>query len=308
MNNKTSEQKYGVGLEMEGFIVNCERTRERIDGLPASQWVMERVRQTIPELVPYLSFEQASVMLEVKTDVFAEPAEAIRQVMSIRGQIDRLLTEVGCRLVFQPVLREEFEFVPATNDPNSRTHQLIREWGCTPQGIAMLHATAIASLQVNDSRPFRHVLSAPDKLERAREIHNLYSANFDRLRTQNGPQRNSRGMTRMENLLFLLPSVKGETFARHGYDNPLNVALPGHFDDVESMKRWMCAHSDVDNLEDAKCKNEHAVTVKVKRDQDTWIAESRVYDAVDSEQAIADTVAINSRLLEGLEQDKSNHI
>ena len=62
------------------------------------------------------------------------------------------------------------------------------------------------------------------------------------------------------------------------------------------------AHSDVDldvdGLDKVKDKNEHAVTVKIKREP--WVAETRVYDAVDSEKEIRRIVEFNRKFLEKL--------
>jgi len=297
MTKTNAENTYGVGLELEGFIVNGERAKERIEDLPASEWLMKKALRQMPALAGYLSFEQASVMLEIKTDVFPCPAEAVRQVLEIRAQVNCLLQEAGCHLVFQPVLTDEFEFVPATTDANSRTHQLIGEWGQTAAGMQMLYATVIASLQINDSRPFRNVLNGQDRLERARQIHNEYSARFEDLAATNRSARDARGRTHMENLLFLLPAVKEKAFNKRGFEDPRLVVLPGHFDDIETMQRWMCAHSDVDDFAQASCKNEHAVTVKVKREKSVWIAESRVYDSADSKEYIDKIVDLNTKLL-----------
>lgn len=295
MNN--AEKKYGVGIEMEGFIVNGERAKERIDGLPASEWVMKEVKRDFPGLAGYLSFEQASVMLEVKSDVFDEEIEAIEQILQIREALNKILGKAKARLIFQPVLEKDFEFVAATSDPNSRTQQLITEWSKTPLGLSMLYATAIASLQINDSRPYKGVCSNEEKLELSRKIHNLYSANFPQLNSGNGEIRDAAGKTRMDKLLFLLPEVKKQKFLAHGYTDPMVAALPGHFETVEQMKRWMMANSGVEKFEDADCKNEHAVTVKIKRSGDNWISESRVYDAVDQKEQIIRIAQNNTDLL-----------
>lgn len=287
---------------MEGFIVNGERAKERIAGLPASEWVMEQVKRTMPELAGYLSLEQASVMLEIKSDVFDEEVEAIEQILRIRELVNRVLGQAQARLVFQPVLNYDFEFIAATSDPNSRTQQLIREWSRTPMGMNMLYATAIASLQINDSRPYKSIEGNDEKLELSRKIHNLYSTNFQRLNAGNGKVRDVNGKTRMDKLLFLLPEVKKKQFEKYGYDDPRVAALPGYFETVEQMKRWMMANSGVERFEDANCKNEHAVTVKIKRSDGNWISESRVYDAVDGKRAMLETAKVNRELLSQLNQ------
>lgn len=304
---KNAKREYGIGLEMEGFIVNGERAVERIDGMPASQWTAEQIAKHRPQIRDGISFEQASVMLEVKTPVCDTENQAVKELLAIRTEVDRCLAPVGAKLIFSPVMSKPFEFVAATTDKNSRTHQLIKDWSKTTQGKDLLYATAIASMQVNDSRPFRGV-PKQRRLERARRLHNLYIEHFNELDALNRGIRDFRGKTRMDNLMKLIPTVKAERFAQAGYLDPREAALPKTFVDIEKMKRWMMAHSGVDQFEKARSKNEHGVHAKIKRlDEEQpdaklpWVVESRVFDAVDDEKSIKLVLATNSRLLALLE-------
>jgi hypothetical protein len=280
---KLNGQEYGIGNEMEGFIVNGSRGQERIAGISAAEWIQNKFSEKFPQLADHVSLEEASVMLEVKTAVFAHRYEAIRQVQEIRALINQLLAPHGCSLKFIPVLTEPFEFVPASSDPNSRSQQLMKEWGQTPEGLQMMYSTAIAGYQINDSRPLMIATTDQARMEIARNIHNLYSQNFDEVIGQNIPFRNYEGKTRLDILYHLMTGVKAERFARHGYDNPMVSLIPPYFATIKDMQRWMTAHTkDAQTFADAVCKNEHAATVKIKRDP-YWAIETRAYDAVDSE-------------------------
>jgi hypothetical protein len=60
----------GVGIEMEGFIVGYNGfARELIEGQPASEWTIKKVREKYPRMAEQVSMEQTSVMLEVKSNI-----------------------------------------------------------------------------------------------------------------------------------------------------------------------------------------------------------------------------------------------
>lgn len=257
------KENFGIGLEMEGFIKKENYGKDIIDNMPASEWTLNQVKQKIPSLFPYLSFEQASVMLEVKSDVFENEGEAIAQILDIRDAINKILYEKGCDLIFQPVLENDFDFIPATSDPNSRSQELIQKWGNTEKGRKLLKDTVIASLQINDSRPFQNAKNIDEKLELALKIHNLYSKYFEELNKSNGKMKDCEGKTRIEKIINLLMEVKKEVFTKFGINDPIRALLPGEFKNIEEMKNWMKAHSDVEKFEDTNCKNEHALTVKI---------------------------------------------
>lgn len=292
---------YGIGIEMEGFIVDGNRPTVRIEGIAASEWTMKRVKDKYPQLADHVSAELLSVMLEVKTDVHTNAEKAVEQILEIRAAINKILEPHGSRLMFIPILpNDEYEIMAADSNPESRPQQLIKKWGDTPLGIELIRATAIASLQVNDSRPFEDLKgqSEEDHLERALEIHNLYSANFERLNKRNGRITASNGQTRLDKLKFLMANAKKTRFAERGYTDPEKIILPGHFKTVEEMQHWMITHTeDAKSWEDANSKNEHGGHVKVKRPEkkkkDTivttpentivtmpWVTEARGYDAV----------------------------
>lgn len=295
MNSK--QQQFGIGLESEGFIVDQNGNGQaQIENQPSSEWIVKKAQSLAPKIQNNLSFEQASVMLEVKSDVFPSEHLAIEQIQDIRQQINQLLADQGLKLVFKPVLDKPFDFLPATSSPNSRTHQLIKEWSEFPNGQKMLDSTATCSFQINDSRPFSQAKTDADRLEIGRQAHNLFSSNFRQLIDQNDPeQTDSKGMNRLDRAAFLLTTVKAPQFLQHGFRNPQQIIVPPFFADLMAMQRWMQAHSDVSDFTQAECKNEHAITVKIKRNP--WIIETRIFDAVDSAKSMDKLVDINNSLL-----------
>ncbi|MGL5831111.1 MAG: hypothetical protein ACRCZE_03090 [Candidatus Altimarinota bacterium] len=289
----------GVGIEMEGFIVGMENglARELIDDQPASEWVMGQMRQRNPGIAEQVSMEQTSVMLEVKSNVQPGEIIALDEILEIRAAVNKILAEVDCSLKFLPVMQNKFDLVPASINPESRSKQLFDKWSGTPDGRNLLYSASIAGLQINDSRPFAKLKTDQEKLERARRIHNLMSKDFERLNGVNKQMRDFRNKTRMENLFSLIPIVKGGGFKKLGMYEEKEILIPPHFTDVQAMKRWMAAHSGVENFEEADCKNEHAATVKIKRGS-VWLAESRIFDAVDSEGEMTRIVALNRQQME----------
>jgi hypothetical protein len=204
---------------------------------------------------------------------------------------------VDCSLKFQAVMPAVFNLIPATINPESRSKQLFERWSRTAEGKDLLYSASIAGFQINDSRPFAKLKNDQEKLERARRIHNLMSEDFERLNGSNKGMKDFRGKSRMENLFNLIPTVKGADFKKLGWTREKEIIIPPHFENVQAMKRWMAAHSGVENFEEADCKNEHAVTVKIKR-KPVWLAESRVFDAVDSEEEMTKIIALNRQQME----------
>jgi hypothetical protein len=295
---RTGELQIGVGIEMEGFIVGQNGfARELIHDQPASQWTIEKVRQINPEIAEQVSMEQTSVMLEVKSGVQPGEIIALDEILEIRKAVDKILGEVGCSLKFQPVMQYPFNLLPASINPESRSRQLFERWSGTNEGKNLLYSASIASFQINDSRPFAKLKNDQEKLERARKIHNLMSNDFERLNQANKEKRDFRNKSRMENLFSLIPAVKGEDFKKLGQYDEKEILIPPYFENVQAMKRWMAAHSGVENFEEADCKNEHAVTVKIKRSP-VWLAESRIFDAVDSEEEMIKIAALNRQQME----------
>lgn len=309
MHNSTEKPNIeaGVGLEIEGFFMGGEGPTVRIEGLPASEWIMQQVQKNHPQLVNHIAVEQASVVLELQSSVHTSDQKAAEQILEIRQALNDILSPQGSHLIFKPVLdNDNWEFLAASSNPNSRTHELIRKWRERPNGEAMLKASATASLQINDSRPFKalngrsHDMEA--KLELARRIHNLYSAHFEELNAHNGKITDKDGQSRLDKASSLLQTVKAEQFHKFGYHNTQSIVRPGQFETIEAMQRWMMAHSDVDNFEKASPKNEHGLTVKIKRPETgLWIAEARLFDSVDTLPAIMHRMMQNRALLRKLD-------
>lgn len=72
------------------------------------------------------------------------------------------------------------------------------------------------------------------------------------------------------------------------------------------MRRWMAGQSAVENVEDARCKNEHALTMKLKRPDSPgsggiWAAESRTFDAVNDEKNIVRLIQAFDRVCSSVE-------
>ncbi len=277
-------QKFGVGVESEGFLLDNEGNPvSKIDNLPASEWTMNKFTEKHPSLAENLGFKQASVMLEVKSDVFPEGLLACEQILEIRTLVNNVLMEKGVKLVFVPVAEKPFEFIPATSDPNSRTHALIERWGKDADGQQKLLDTVTASFQVNDSRPFANLETDFDRLELAKRIHNQFRISAIPPGVLAGVQWGIKGFdgrTRIEKAISLLTKVKAAQFLRHGFHDSRLAVIPPHFFTVDEMKKWMMAHSDVSSFEETDSKNEHALTCKIKRGQ-FWAVESRFSDAAD---------------------------
>lgn len=292
------ELQTGVGIEMEGFIVGHNGlAREMIEGRPASEWTLQKVRALHPQLAEQVSMEQTSVMLEIKSNVQPGEILAMDEILEIREAVNKILAEAECSLKFQPVMPRAFNLLAASTDSESRSRQLFVRWSKTLEGKDLLYSASIAGFQINDSRPFAKLKDEGEKLERARKIHNLMSEDFERLNKYNREKRDFRGKSRMENLFTLIPAVKGEDFRKLGWGRAKEIIIPPHFENVRAMKKWMAAHSGVENFEEADCKNEHAVTVKIKR-KPVWLAESRVFDAVDSEEEMTKIIALNRQQME----------
>ena len=309
MNHQKNRQTYGIGLESEGFIVRRGTLTgiPRIEGKSSYEWIEDRVRSTCPQLLDRLSPEQVSVMLEFKTEAYADDgSKAIAELRETHARVNDVLASVDAEIAMVPVLPEPFEFIPASSDPNSRSAQLVREWGSTPEGIELLYSTAIASLQINHSGPFRGMAGYGDGLEIGRRLHNAASENFQNLDALNDSKnRDFRGLTRMENLRHLLVAVKKDGYEGRGYSEG-EILVPPQFLTVTEMRRWMAGQSAVANIEDARCKNEHALTMKLKR-PDTpesagiWAAESRTFDAVPDEKSMIRLIRAFDRVCSSVE-------
>lgn len=296
---RISTIQFGQGLELEGFFLNHEGLPiEMIDGIPASEWTSNTIEKQFPQLRQNIGMEQASVMLEVKSDVFSDGEEAIQQILEIRAIINKILERHKTKLVFTPVAEKGFKFIPATSNPFSRTHSLIKEWSKDGEGEKKLFSTATASLQFNDSTPFRNCELDDERMELARKIHNLLSENFAALQELNQASKKSfQGKTRIEHASFLLQKAKRNQFRQHGFVKEKEIIIPPLFKTVEAMKRWMCAHSNVHDFSKADAKNEHALTCKIKR-ENFWAVETRGLDSVDEEKEIKLRLKAHNKLLE----------
>lgn len=279
---------------MEGFIVNSRRPQERIANQPSCQWTINTMKKLFPDLAGDLSPEQASVMLELKTNLHQTRDSAIRELMEIRQLVNNCLTRQGCRLIFEPVARQSFDFIPADLSEHSRSRQLVEAWSKTEQGSQMLFGTATASFQINDSR-----IKGPAENESimafAARTHNLFTNHKQFLMAQNAGITNWQGKTRLDLAIDLLSTVKAKQFRAKGLD-PITAPLPEHFTTEQDFALWSCAHSDVASIEQADPKNEHAVTVKVKRDG-PLIVETRIFDSLEDIAVMKNLIDINSQLL-----------
>lgn len=286
-------QKYGIGVEAEGYFLNGEgQPIARLEGRPSSEVVMEKVKNIYPQLVENLSFELPSIVLEIKSSVGNCEEKVVEEILEIRQLINSLLP-VGVKLIFAPVTEKSYEFVASTSEEGSRAQQLIVEWGKTADGLDRLYASAISSFQINDSRVFEGV--GNEQLEVARRVHNIFSENFQNLRSLNSLRKDFRGKNRMENYFELMKAVKGEQFLKRGFELD-EIIVPPNFDNLEAMKKYMMAHSDAENFDLAQCKNEHAATVKIKRDG-FYAVETRIFDAIDDKQGMLERIKVNSSLL-----------
>lgn len=287
----------GIGLEMEGFIVNSQRAQEKIENQPSCQWTINIMQRLFPALALHLSTEQASVMLELKTGRHQTEDKAIQELMEIRQLVNNCLAGQGCKLIFEPVARQSFEFIPADISEDSRSRQLVETWSKTEKGTQMLFGTATASFQINDSR-IKGPATNESILAFAARVHNLFTRHRELLIAQNSGITDWQGKSRLDLAIDLLSTVKARQFKKRGLE-PIIAPLPRHFTTEQDFIRWSCAHSDVDSIDQVDPKNEHAVTVKVKR-KGVLIIETRIFDSLEDLPAIKHLINLNRQLLQQL--------
>lgn len=280
--------EHGCGVEAEGFICTrgSKQPRAKINGISSALWVIATAQREFPLLVPHLGLEQASIMLELRSSVHRTKEGAIDEVLAIRTQVNKILERFNTELLLMPVPPLSFLFEPATTADGSRTMDLVKLWGDSPEGKKMLIDTATASFQFNDSRPFKGI-SERDRLELTRRIHNQFTLEAESLLALNQGLKDIKGRTRVEIASELLKGVKGPQFTRRGFTTE-HVTLPPFFRDVDHMQQWMCAHANLDDFSKVDSKDEHGLLCKVKRftDGHPWIAEARFADSVDTRESM----------------------
>lgn len=278
------QQCFGRGIEAEGFVLRDDQTVvETINGLPTVEWLIGTMIKKHPGLRNLLSREQASGMVEVKTEIHREFVDAVDEILRVRELVNNMLRSERAQLVFVPVAPKPFQFLPASFDPNSHSAQLVAAWGRGPDGQDQLQATATAAIQFNDSTSFRD--KTTDQVwEIGRRAFNAMSENWSEINRLNGRLKDHKGRSRLELAQSLLHRVKAERFAKKGMPVAWST-LPPHFSLNKQMQRWMCAHSDVEHIALASCKNEHAFTLKFKR-EGFFGLETRIDDAVDDDRTM----------------------
>ncbi len=289
------QQCFGRGIEAEGFVFRDDQTVvETISGLPTVEWLIEAMIKKHPGLRNLLSSEQASGMVELKTGIHREFADAVDEIFRVRELVNNTLRCEQAQLVFVPVAPKPFRFLPASFDPDSHSAQLVAAWGRGPDGQAQLEATATAAIQFNDSTFFRG--KTTDQVwEIGRRAFNVMGASWSEINRLNGRLKDHKGRSRLELAQSLLHRVKAERFAKKGMPVEWST-IPPHFRLDKHMHRWMCAHSDVDNIALASCKNEHAFTLKLKR-EGFFGLETRIDDAVDDDRTMLSLAHQHQRLL-----------
>ncbi|OGC82568.1 MAG: hypothetical protein A2V81_01295 [Candidatus Abawacabacteria bacterium RBG_16_42_10] len=289
-------QKFGIGLEAEGFIMNNSgKPISRINGRPASAWVLSQLKERIPHVAGHITLELASVFLEIRSSVHLELQQAVKEVLVIRFTINEILKACDGQLVFTPVSTLPFEFVASTDKPGSRAAELVSLWGKSKEGQENLIASSIASLQVNDSRPFQNCRDEMEYLEKARQVHNLCRVELPKHRQiLMTNKQDFRGKTRLENYTSMVERVKRDQFEVRGF-RVEEIVVPPKFSDILGMQNWMCAHSNVSSFASTSAKNEHALTCKIKRHP--WIVEVRYPDAVDTEDQMVKAVSAVEKIL-----------
>lgn len=287
---------YGIGLEAEGFIMDTQgRPLSRIDGQPASAWVLQRLQRDCTALLANVGLELASVFLEVKTGVHSNKESAVAEVVALRQQLNEILRGRGARLIFTPVSEYPFEFVPSSELPGSRAAELVQRWGQTVVGRENLIASSVASLQINDSRPFASCHTLDQKLEKSRIVHNLCRQSLPKHHhLLVSSKTDFRGRSRVRNYSDLVKRVEREKFIKHGFV-PEDAILPPHFARVSEMQKWICAYADNSDFAQTNPKDEHAITCKIKRYP--WMVEVRYPDAVDTPEEMLATVSLVEEIL-----------
>ncbi len=291
----TIQQCFGRGIEAEGFVLRDDQTVvETVRGVPTVEWLIETMLKKHPGLRALLSPEQASGMVELKTGIHREFVDAVDEILRVRELVNHTLRYEQAQMVFVPVAPKPFRFLPASFDPASHSAQLVAAWGRGPDGQAQLEATATASIQFNDSTHFRG--KTTDQVwDIGRKAFNAMGAHWHEITRINGRLKDHQGRSRLELAQSLLHRVKAERFAKKGMPVAWST-IPPHFSLDKHIHLWMCAHSDVENITQAVCKNEHAFTLKLKR-AGFFALETRVDDAVDDDRTMLSLAQQRQRLL-----------
>lgn len=291
----TIQQCFGRGIEAEGFVLRDDQTVvETVRGVPTVEWLIEAMLKKHPGLRALLSPEQASGMVELKTGIHREFVDAVVEILRVRELVNHTLRCEQAQLVFVPVAPKPFRFLPASFDPASHSAQLVAAWGRGHDGQAQLEATATASIQFNDSTHFRGK-TIDQVWDIGRKAFNAMGAHWHEITRINGRLKDHQGRSRLELAQSLLHRVKAERFAKKGMPVAWST-IPPHFSLDKHMHLWMCAHSDVENITQAVCKNEHAFTLKLKR-AGFFALETRIDDAVDDDRTMLSLAHQRQRLL-----------
>lgn len=275
----------GLGIESEGFLLTNEgQAAGLINEVPAVEWVIREAILRNPRLKNCLSAEELSFHLELKTkEVHGSLEEAAAEIFNIRRAIDPILRAQGLKLLFSPVMPVPFRLIPASLDRESRAAQLFEKWGSTADGKELLRHTAIAVVQLNDSRVFNGI-PRDQILSHGRSILASFTPEVmaEMTKTHRG-ERSWAGLTRQEHLRKLILAAKGEWFTSRGYSTE-EILIPPVFKNDQELLRWMAAHANSDDITKVSPKDAHAYTGKIKQiaEGGLWMFETRMTDSTAS--------------------------
>ena len=285
-----------VAIEQELIFMNkgTKEVRSKINETPSIGFVQDELKIKYPEILSKTSREQASCLLEVKSKpqkslelAYEETQEVIRLIN------DKILNTHEVELQAQSVPTQDFEVVPASLDPQSRSFQLFNEWGAHN-----ISKTVICSTQLNIDIDMPFFSSPRDTIERIRFILNQLSSHKREITEFNSGLTNQNGKTREDLLKELMRDAKGKHF-----DSVDEILVPPFFNTNQEMFKWMLSHSgesinigslsDYDILRRISPKDMHGYLAKIKFNNldpfnSKWVLELRSLDSTSDFNKIKD--------------------
>lgn len=246
----------GIGLEIEFQIVDKDShiPVSTINEIPSIVFIQEMISKISKSYSPYIHAEQVSVLCEITSDVNFTLMNSYAQIQQIEFDINsKILQYFNLQLLARPVVKSKFEIVPASLDPNSRSHQLFNQWG-----EDQIIKTAICSMQINDSFIMRPFIDAENQLDFLRKQILCYQTNIDKYLSLNSGF-TFNGQNRIEISTELLWGVKSSSFEFYGFQID-DLMMPSKVDNNLDVLKWMLAHNQI-NLDDHQLKSmdQHAV-------------------------------------------------
>jgi len=285
------ENQRGIGLEIEYQIVDIDTNKpvSKIQNIPSIVYIQNQIQNRFSSHAANVHAEQLSILCEIVSDVKDTMVQSYFQISEIANIIDqKILSNFNLKLLPNPVVNSNFEIVPASLDPNSRSFQLFNQWGAD-----QILKTAICSMQINDSYVMPVYIGADDQVNHLLKFFRVYQENISKYLTLNTTQtfQNQNRIQISEDLLW---NVKHVSFEYYGFEKN-DLMIPTKVETNTDILKWMLAHNQIhvpENkllhietetiLKSISPKNIHG-HLKVKYDPkdlyNTWILEHRFLDA-----------------------------